>query len=297
MIYIGTSGWSYPTGEGSWEGIFYPGKKIDQLEFYSSHFNAVEVNSTFYRPVSPNTAKNWAKKTPADFRFSVKLYQKFTHPRMFQESIGGEAEIHRDDFEQFRAGLEPLLESGKLGCLLAQFPPSFKHDEETIANLEDLIGQFDAYPVAVELRHRSWTDSPDTFRLLASHDVAWCMIDEPKFRTSVGDVPQTSEIGYFRFHGRNAKEWWTGDRETRYNYLYSPEEVASLTREVKEVSSVTENTFVFYNNHYGAKAVVNALQTRMEFGLPVSGELPDPLLTSYPELASTMGRGKRREQQ
>jgi uncharacterized protein YecE (DUF72 family) len=296
MIYIGTSGWSYPTGEGRWEGVFYPpGKKVDQLEFYSDHFNAVEVNSTFYRPVYPNVAKSWAKKTPADFRFAVKLYQKFTHPRMFQESTGTEAEIDRGDFDQFRAGLDPLLESGKLGCLLAQFPPSFKRDEETATYLEDLIRQFDGYPIAVELRHRSWTDSPETFNLLASRDAAWCIIDEPKFRTSVGDVPLTGKVGYFRFHGRNAKEWWTGDRETRYNYLYSPQEVAALAGEVREVSSSTENTFVFYNNHYGAKAVVNALQTKMELGLPVSGELPDPLVTTYPELESMVGRTKRGE--
>ena len=211
MIYVGTSGWSYPTGEGRWDGIFYPpGKKVDQLEFYAGHFNAVEVNSTFYRPASPHVVKNWAKKTPPEFRFAVKLYQKFTHPKMFQESTGKEAEIDRDDFEQFRAGVEPLLESAKLGCLLAQFPPSFKHGDDTIEYLDDLARQFDGYPLAVELRHRSWTDNPDTFRLLAEHDAAWCIIDEPKFRTSVGDVPLTSKLGYFRFHGRNARQWWTG---------------------------------------------------------------------------------------
>ena len=297
MIYVGTSGWSYPTGEGRWDGIFYPpGKKVDQLEFYAGHFNAVEVNSTFYRPASPHVVKNWAKKTPPEFRFAVKLYQKFTHPKMFQESTGKESEIDRNDFEQFRAGIEPLLESAKLGCLLAQFPPSFKHGDDTIDYLDDLARQFDGYPLAVELRHRSWTDNPDTFRLLAEHDVAWCIIDEPKFRTSVGEVPLTSKLGYFRFHGRNARQWWTGDRETRYNYLYSPEEVATLAREVKEVSTATENTFMFYNNHYGAKAVVNALQTRMQFGMPVSRDLPEPLLAAYPELEPAVNRGKLEQQ-
>jgi uncharacterized protein YecE (DUF72 family) len=298
MIYVGTSGWSYPTGEGRWEGIFYPrGKKVDQLEFYSGYFNAVEVNSTFYRPVYANVAKSWAKKTPDDFRFAVKLYQKFTHPKMFQESTGKEAEVNREDFDQFRAGLDPLMESGKLGCLLAQFPPSFKHDEETVTYLEDLIRQFEGYPLAVELRHRSWTDNSDTLSLLEAHDVAWCRIDEPKFRTSVGEVPLTSKLGYFRFHGRNAREWWTGDRETRYNYLYSSEEIAGLTREVKEVASATKDTFVFYNNHYGAKAVVNALQTRMEFGQPPATDLPEPLRAQYPELALAVGGKGAGEQQ
>jgi uncharacterized protein YecE (DUF72 family) len=290
VIYVGTSGWSYPTGEGTWEGVFYPpGRRVDQLEYYARYFNAVEVNSTFYRPVHSNVASSWAKKTPDDFRFAVKLYQKFTHPKMFQEATGKEAEVNRDDVEQFRAGLEPLVEAGKLGCLLAQFPPSFKHDEETATYLEDLIRQFEGFPLAVELRHRSWTDNPETFRLLASHDVAWCMIDEPKFRTSAGSAPLTSKTGYFRFHGRNAKDWWRGDRETRYNYLYSPDEVASLAREGREVAAATENSFVFYNNHYGGKAVVNALQTRMELGLPAPEQLPEPLKAQFPELESMAG--------
>ena len=292
MIYIGTSGWSYPTGEGRWEGVFYPrGSGVDRLEFYSRYFKAVEINSSFYRPIYPNVARSWAKKTPADFRFTAKLYQKFTHPRMYEEAAGEPAELVAADYDRFRSGLDPLMEAGKLGCLLAQFPPSFKHDEESLTYLEDLIRQFDGYPLAVELRHRSWSDSPDTFSLLASRGVAWCMIDEPRFRTSVGEVPVTSRIGYFRFHGRNAREWWTGDRETRYNYLYSREEVRSLAGDVREVAERTEDSFVFYNNHYGAKAVVNALQMKLELGQAVAEEPPPSLLERYPELTQWLRRG------
>ncbi len=290
MIYVGTSGWSYPTGEGRWDGVFYPrGKNVDHLEFYARYFSTVEINSSFYRPVFPNVARSWARKTPADFRFSAKLYQKFTHPKMYQETTGTEPELSSEDYERFKAGLDPLLESGKLGCLLAQFPPSFKRDEESATYLEDLIRRFEAYPLAVELRHRSWTDDPETFRLLKSHDVAWCMIDEPKFRTSVGEVPLTGKTAYFRFHGRNAKEWWTGDRETRYNYLYSPQEVRSLGEEVREAARRVQDAYVYYNNHYGAKAVVNALQMRLQFGQPVPQELPEPLLEHYPELKESLG--------
>ena len=285
MIYIGTSGWSYPSGEGRWEGVFYPkGIETDHLEYYSRYFNAVEVNSSFYRPISPNVAANWVKKTPRDFRFTAKLYQKFTHPKMFEEATGKVAQLDPADFDTFRAGLQPLGESGKLGALLAQFPPSFKHDEESVIYLEDLIRSFKDYPMAVELRHRSWSDDPDTFRLLETYKVAWCIIDEPKFRTSIGDVPLTSEFGYFRFHGRNAMEWWKGDRETRYNYLYSPQELRGLAAEVKEVSERTGDSYFFYNNHYGAKAVVNALQMKLELHQPVPKDLPGLLIERYPEL-------------
>lgn len=290
MIYVGTSGWSYPSGEGRWEGVFYPrGKEYDHLEYYARYFNAVEVNSSFYRPISPTVARSWAKKTAPDFRFTAKLYQKFTHPKMFEEATGKLAELDAGDFDTFRAGLEPLAESGKLGALLAQFPPSFKHDEETVTYLEDLIRRFEHYPLAVELRHRSWSDSLDAFRLLESYGVAWCIIDEPKFRTSIGEIPLTARLGYFRFHGRNATEWWRGDRESRYNYLYSPEELRSLAAEVKDVAERTNDSYVFYNNHYGAKAVVNALQMRLEFHQPIPKALPEPLLEHYPDLKQAVG--------
>ncbi len=293
MIHIGTSGWSYPTSEGRWEGVFYPkGKKIDHLEFLSRFFDTVEVNSSFYRPVLPNVARNWVEKTPPAFRFTAKLYQKFTHPKMFEDATGKAAEVVAEDVERFQEGLEPIAESGKLGCLLAQFPPSFKHDEESLTYLEDLLRQFARYPLAVELRHRSWTDNPDSFRLLESHGVAWCMIDEPKFRTSIGDVPLTSKVGYFRFHGRNAMEWWKGDRESRYNYLYSPQEVSALAEDVKEVAEHTQDVYAFYNNHFGAKAVVNALQMKLQFGQKPSEPLPEPLLERYPELKEALEKGR-----
>lgn len=285
MICIGTSGWSYPTGEGRWDGVFYPkGKKVDRLEFYSRYFDTVEVNSTFYRPLAPNVARSWAKKTPRHFVFTAKLFQKFTHPKMFEEATGKKAELHPEDYVSFISGLDPLAEAGKLGCLLAQFPPSFKRSEDSITYLEDLIRRFGDYPLAVELRHKSWTDSPDTYRLLESYDVAWCMIDEPKFKTSLGDVLSTSKVGYFRFHGRNAKEWWGGDRETRYNYLYSPQEIARLAQDVEDVAKHTDSCYVFYNNHFGAKAVVNALQMKLQFKQKLADELPEGLRERYQEL-------------
>ena len=91
-IRIGTAGWSYPTGKGTWKGLFYPPKqprvRVDELAYYAEHFDTVEVNSSFYRPPTPVMAKRWAERTPRRFEFAVKLYQKFTHPEMFAKATG-----------------------------------------------------------------------------------------------------------------------------------------------------------------------------------------------------------------
>jgi uncharacterized protein YecE (DUF72 family) len=83
-IKIGTSGYGYPGAPPKgWYGAFYPDKKrkaFDELNYYSQVFNTCEINNTFYRPPSPAIAKSWVDKTPADFSFAVKLWQKFTHP-------------------------------------------------------------------------------------------------------------------------------------------------------------------------------------------------------------------------
>src|SRR3954463_3873273 len=89
---IGTSGWSYPSGRGTWNGVFYPpsrgrAKGFDELSFYAEHFNTVEVNSTFYGQPRAAVSRTWADRTPPGFEFSIKLYQKFTHPKMFKETF------------------------------------------------------------------------------------------------------------------------------------------------------------------------------------------------------------------
>ena len=150
-LHIGTSGWSYPSGKGTWNGLFYPATRskrrgtadFDELRFYAEHFDTVEVNSTFYGQPRPEVAKSWVQRTPRDFEFSLKLYQKFTHPKMFREAAltrapGSEgplldllSQVTQSDFDEYRAGIEPLANAGRLGALLAQFPPSFKDDSQS----------------------------------------------------------------------------------------------------------------------------------------------------------------------
>lgn len=278
QIYIGTSGWSYPKGEGTCKGFFYPAGKINELEYYSQFFNTVEVNSSFYRPPNPGFAENWVKRTPKDFLFTVKLWQKFTHPQMYREATGQVAAISSDDTDLFNRSIAPLAEAGKLGALLAQFPPSFKNDDYGRQILSAVIKTFRQYRLAVELRHRSWSDDTGTAGLLQEHNVSWVQIDEPKFSSSVAaDTPVTADTAYFRFHGRNRENWWRGDSETRYKYLYSPDEMAELSNYVREAAGKTRLLFAFFNNHWQAYAPRNAVDMMKSLQLPFS-DLPTQII-------------------
>jgi uncharacterized protein YecE (DUF72 family) len=269
-IYIGTSGWSYPKGEGTWTGHFYPKGKINELEYYSHFFNTVEINSSFYRPPNPGYVYNWARRVPEDFLFTVKLWQKFTHTKMYKEATGEEAVISQDDIDAFKGSIEPLVKYGKLGALLAQFPPSFRNDSWGQQILNAVIKTFGQYRLAVELRHRSWSDDANTANLLRAQNTAWVQIDEPKFSSSIAsELPITSGMAYFRFHGRNTEAWWKGNSETRYQYLYSPKEIEELSERVRLSASLTEYTFVFFNNHWKAYAPRNANDLKRELSLPI----------------------------
>jgi uncharacterized protein YecE (DUF72 family) len=273
-IYIGTSGWSYPKGEGKWTGYFYPTSKINELEYYSQFFNTVEINSSFYRPPNPGYVYNWVRRVPKDFLFTVKLWQKFTHPKMYKEATGEEAAISQQDVDIFKRSIEPLLKSDKLGALLAQFPPSFRNDsfgQRVLTAVSRLFGQ---YRLAVELRHRSWSDDPNTAKILRENNVAWVQIDEPKFKSSIAqELPLTSDVAYFRFHGRNAETWWTGNSETRYKYLYSAEEIKELADRVKTTAGQTKLLFALFNNHWQGYAPRNAVDMIRSMQLPFK-ELP-----------------------
>jgi len=273
-IYVGTSGWSYPKGEGTWKGHFYPPGKINELEYYSQFFNTVEINSSFYRPPNPGYVYNWVKRVPKDFLFTVKLWQKFTHPKMYQETTGEVAAISQNDVDLFRHSLEPLARYGKLGALLAQFPPSFKNDGFGRQIMEAVIRTFGEYRLVVELRHRSWSDDENTARFLRENNVPWVQIDEPKFQSSISaEIPITADLAYFRFHGRNKEMWWQGDSESRYKYLYSDNEIHELAEKVKVASEQANVTFALFNNHWQGYAPRNAVDMMKALKLPFT-ELP-----------------------
>ena len=312
-IRVGTSGWNYPAGRGTWNGVFYPrrrarGQTFDELAYYAEHFDTVEVNSTFYGQPRAEVTRGWAKRTPAGFEFSVKLYQKFTHPRMFKErlrhSVAAPERAEQDelltalarpnqaDLDEFRRGLDPLAEHGKLGALLAQFPPSFKNGEAERAYLADLLRALNGYRVAVELRHRSWSDSfAETLTLLNAFEAAWTQIDEPKFRFSIRQnyLPNVRGFYYMRLHGRNAAKWWQHEEsEDRYDYLYSAEELKEFTDTADAARHIVKKLYLYANNHFSAKSVANAAMIKRQLGEPLEGEYPPEFVQRYPELAGVV---------
>jgi uncharacterized protein YecE (DUF72 family) len=308
---IGTSGWNYPSGRGTWNGIFYPpargrAKGFDELSFYAEHFNTVEVNSTFYGQPRVEVSRAWAGRTPANFEFSVKLYQKFTHPGMFKKAMARAlppdaadgavldalARPNQADLDAFRSGIEPLASAGKMGALLAQFPPSFKDSPAARDYLSDLMRAFGDYPVAVELRHRSWSDAiGETLTLLNTFGAAWVQIDEPKFTFSIRQnyLPNVKGFYYMRLHGRNVEKWWRHDKsEDRYDYLYSSEELKEFSETANAARALVKKTYLYTNNHFSAKSVANAAMIKQQLGEPLEGEYPPEFVARYPELAGAV---------
>ena len=289
MLRIGTSGWNYPGGKGTWNGIFYPlpedrERGFDELRFYAERFNTVEVNSTFYGQPRANVTLGWVKRTPAGFDFAVKLFQKFTHPKL---SIDQSA-VTQADIDAFRGGIDPLAAAGKLGPLLAQFPSSFQKTPEAVDYLRWLLHAFAGYEMAIELRHRSWSDSPDTLALLDEHKAAWVQIDEPKFSSSIRQdlVGGNADTYYLRLHGRNAKEWWDhAESEDRYNYFYAKEELAPIAEVVKDVRAMVKKAYLFMNNHFSAQSVANAVTLKHMLDEPITARMPAELVERFPDLA------------
>jgi uncharacterized protein YecE (DUF72 family) len=311
---IGTSGWSYPSGVGTWNGVFYPTsrgrrKGFDELAFYAEHFNTVEVNSTFYGQPKVDVSRGWAERTPSGFEFSIKLYQKFTHPAMFKQAFtkdvaadgpkpGADAMLdalarpNQSDLDDFRRGIEPLASAGKLGALLAQFPPSFKDSPASRDYLLWLLGAFSDHRLAIELRHRSWSDAVgDTLALLDPFGAAWVQIDEPKFRLSIRQnfLPNVEGLYYMRLHGRNAKQWWTHEKsEDRYNYLYTASEISEFVETAEAARQLVKKLYLYTNNHFSAKSVANAAMIKRQLGEPLEGEYREEFVAAYPALAGAV---------
>ena len=313
-VRVGTSGWSYPGGRGTWNGTFYPEKGarprgFDELEYYARWFDVVEVNSTFYGQPRAKVTATWADRTPAGFEFAIKLFQKFTHPAMFQEALATQSPgaapaaldlagvVRQADVDEFKSGAEPLAAAGKLGALLAQFPPSFTATPEGVDYLGWLLRTFAAYSLAVELRHKSWSDrGGETTALLSAYGATWVLIDEPKFRFSIQQnwqapaAPADASLAYLRLHGRNAAEWWRHTAaEDRYNYLYSADELTPLADAAAGLTASLKKAYLFFNNHFSAQGVANAVQLRRQLHQPMPSPLPPALVARFPWLDDPSG--------
>ena len=306
-IRVGTSGWNYPTGKGTWNGVFYPARRprgFDELRYYAEHFDIVEVNSTFYRMPDAGMTSKWAQRTPADFQFAIKLFQKFTHPDMYLASAGAKDwTLSLGDVDAFREGIAPLVDAGKFAALLVQFPSSFHADITTREYLSWVLEMFAGYPIAVELRHESWfAGGVETAKRLAEGGASLVIADSPEEMTSgqemtsgvflsrsgkkTPDVISSADvISYLRLHGRNFANWWEHEHaEDRYNYLYSPAELAPFAAAATEGSAAGRKVMAFMNNHFSAKAVANAAILRSQLGQTVPGLYEREMVNRYPDL-------------
>ena len=228
MIYVGTCGFSYK----DWIGRFYPAKikPAEMLPYYARLFRAVEIDSSYYGVPSPRTVESMAARTPANFRFSFKMPQTVTH------APDPAARLH-DDASAFRASLEPMRSAGKLACALAQFPNAFKPGAASGDHVKRIAEAFEAIPLVFEFRNRLW-QQPATTAMLRELGVGYCNADMPALEGLLepsADV--TSSVGYVRFHGRNARQWWRGSNVTRYEYAYSPEELVPWTGRIAEIDA------------------------------------------------------------
>ncbi len=275
MIRIGPAGWSYK----DWEGVVYPkGRKIDQLSYLAGFFNTIEINNSFYRPIAPKTAEGWVRRAGGnpDFRFTAKLLQDFTHSR---------DKLTPDAAQEWMDGVRPILEAGRLGAVLIQFPWSFKNEEAERDHLVQLAETFSELPLVVEFRHASW-DADAVRDFLRQLKVGICNIDQPIFGRSIRPRSYaTSRIGYFRCHGRNYKDWFREEagRDARYNYLYTEKEVDHQSSLVQDLEQQTEDVYAVYNNHFRGQAVVNALQLKRK--LVGEADVPENLPAAYPDVA------------
>ena len=278
MLRIGTAGWSYR----DWEGIVYPRKpKVDPLSYLSQFFDTIEINSTFYGPPTSRTAESWVRRIEHNhrFRFTVKLWQNFTHQREGIESA---------QVLQWKAGVFPILESESLGAVLIQYPWSFKNTDDSRRQLAGLLDSFSNFPLVVEFRHRSWNE-PAVYDFLHQRDVGICNIDQPVIGNSI--PPQshlTSQVGYLRCHGRNYRDWFRegAGRDARYNYLYNEEELDQQKDLIRAIEEKASDVYAVYNNHYRGQAAVNALQLRDRLE-GKSTRVPELLANHYKEVSGS----------
>lgn len=275
---VGVAGWSYP----DWEGIVYPRlPRFDGLSYLARFFDTIEVNSSFYRIPPLGTAESWVRRVRSNprFRFTFKLYRRFTHER----------EATDDDERSFKESLAPFVEADSLGAVLMQFPWSFKNEPGSRVYLARLTERFLSYPLVLEVRHSSW-NAPEIYQFLEERAVGFCNIDQPLIGRSLAPSERTTgSLGYVRLHGRNYADWFRegAGRDRRYDYLYSAEELDPWIETISEVSSTAAETYVIANNHFRGQAVVNALQIRSRIeGRRVRA--PGSLLERYPVLTEVV---------
>jgi uncharacterized protein YecE (DUF72 family) len=278
MIRFGPAGWTYR----DWEEVVYPKprpKGFDPLVAMAALFDTLELNTSFYAPITPHNAHLWLERTEfnPNFRFTAKLWKRFTHER--------DEPWTAEDVSQTREGLEVLREAERLGAVLVQFPWSFRNEPENRDHVDAIVSAFEGFPLVLEVRHASWNE-PSYYAELVERGLGFVNIDQPLFKNSIAPSARaTAAVGYVRVHGRNYREWFRNKSPVdRYDYLYSARELRPWAERTKEIAahSRVEDVYVITNNHARGKGVANALMLKaMATGEQV--EAPATLLREYPK--------------
>jgi uncharacterized protein YecE (DUF72 family) len=250
-VLIGTSGFSYD----DWVGPVYPEgtPKTRFLFLYAREFPVLELNYTYYAQPTARSLARMVESTPPGFLFALKAHRSMTHEI---------SESWEKDVEVFREGIHPLVESGRLCALLLQFPYSFSYTPESRSRLSALSRKLAGLPLAVEFRKSDWLRSR-VFDALAERGMALVSVDEPDLPRLLRPTTEvTADFSYVRFHGRNKKNWWTGDNASRYDYLYAKEELEEWAGRIKIISEKARMVMIFFNNHRRGMAVQNAREMR-----------------------------------
>ncbi|WP_278912097.1 DUF72 domain-containing protein [Deinococcus wulumuqiensis] len=266
-VYIGCGG--YTNEDWTAPGLIYEGVKKDAfLETYAEHFDAVELNSSFYAIPGLKAFEGMARKSGGRVRFAVKLNKVFTHDRAPGDT----------DFDRMLQSPEPLREAGVMGPYLAQFPYSFHRTADNRKYLAMLTERFAGHELAVELRHASW-DKPEVREGMGEFGLIWVSPDYPP----VGGMPEpqvhvTGDVGYLRLHGRNRETWWEGQSASeRHDYRYNRAEMDEWAEKIAAVAGELSELYVFFQNTTKGHALKNIPMLREALnarGVPVRA--PEP---------------------
>jgi uncharacterized protein YecE (DUF72 family) len=293
-VLVGTASWSDPGFVERW----YPPKlpTADRLPWYAEHFEMVEVNSTFYAVPEPRLVARWARATPDDFVFDVKLHRLLSRhsaplkslPPALQRTAEADAKgkvrltgkIERALLERMIAAVEPLRAAGKFGAFLLQLSPAFSPRKHELKELEDLLGQLQPLGTVVELRNRNWTTPENlepTLAFFRRHGTTLSLVDAPErehFTIMPSELDEVTNpaLAYLRLHGRNADAYLRGKTVAeRFYYDYSKEEIAEVAERTKKLAGEAEKVHVVFNNNALDFAPHAALRLRAALGQIVKG--------------------------
>jgi len=274
-VLIGVAGWSYD----DWKDVVYPAGERNKLSFMARFLDCVEINTSFYRPLSPSLAHKWLRDLSGNdrFRFTAKLWSGLTH--------GLDEPYQASEVPKVKEGFAVLQEAGKLVAILVQFPFYFRDGAESRDRLRRIAEDFAEFTKVLEVRDNSWSQ-PEALEFIKKLGLNVACLDMPLTRASFREKALvTGDTGYLRLHGRNYDAWFSKDagRDERYDYLYCGDEMDGVVERIEKLRDMAQRVVVIWNNHFRGKAVVNAFESIHRL-LGAKVDVPQPLLETYPQL-------------